>query len=156
MNNYNPFCLVAPLTLKGKPIYRDASNAKLVWDAPLPSQLVSRWSCIERGLPEKVTTPRALIFHREEIEEIELHAFEDASVNGVSATVHAVVRQRSGVTTGLIAAKARPAKQGLTITRFKLVSAHMATNLISNVRFALEGLPVKQFYGWLDSTVALH
>lgn len=156
MNNYNPFCLVAPLTLKGKPIYRDSSNAKLVWDAPLPSQLVSRWSCIERGLPQKVTTPRALIFHREEIEEIELHAFEDASVNGVSATVHAVVRQRSGVTTGLIAAKARPAKQGLTITRFKLVSAHMATNLISNVRFALEGLPVKQFYGWLDSTVALH
>lgn len=101
-----------------------------------------------------MTTPRALIFHREEIEEIELHAFEDASVNGVSATVHAVVRQRSGVTTGLIAAKARPAKQGLTITRFK--HAHMATNLTSNVRFALEGLPVKQFYGWLDSTVALH
>ena len=97
-----------------------------------------------------------MIFHREEIEEIELHAFEDASVNGVSATVHAVVRQRSGVTMGLIAAKARPAKQGLTITRFKLVSAHMATNLISNVRVALEGLPVKQFYGWLDSTVALH
>ena len=32
----------------------------------------------------------------------------------------------------------------------------MATNLISNVRFALEGFPVKQFYGWLDSTVALH
>ena len=71
-------------------------------------------------------------------------------------TVHAVMRQRSGVNTGLVAAKARLTKQGLTISPLELVSAYMATNLISNVRFALEGFPVKQSYGWLDSTVALH
>lgn len=156
MRNYNPLCLVTTLTLKGKLIYRDACNLKLAWDAPLPSQLASRWSCIERELPLKVTTPRVLTFHREEVEEIKLHAFEDASVNSVSATIHAAVKQRSGVTTVLVAAKARLAKQGLTIPRLKLVSAHMATKLISNVRFVLEGFPVKQFYGWLDSTVALH
>ena len=77
-------------------------------------------------------------------------------MNGVSATVHAVVRQRSVVNAGLLAAKARLAKQGLTIPRLELVSAHMATNLIHNVRRALEGFPVKQSFGWLDSTVALH
>lgn len=103
-----------------------------------------------------MTTPRALTLQREEIEEIELHGFGDASVNGVSATVYAVVKQRSGVNAGLVAAKARLAKQGLTIPRLELVSAHMATNLIHNVRRALEGFPVKQSFGWLDSTVALH
>ena len=71
-------------------------------------------------------------------------------------TVHAVVKQRSGVNTGLVATKARLAKQGLTIPRLELVSAHMATNVINNVRCALEGFPVKQSFGWLDSTVALH
>jgi len=106
MHIYNPLCLVTTLTLKGKLIYRDACNAKLAWDVPLSSQLATRWSCIERELPQKVTTPRALTFHREEVEEIELHAFEDASVNGVSATVHEAVKQRSGVTTVLVAAKA--------------------------------------------------
>ena len=153
---YDPLGLAAPLTLKGKLIYQDACKAKLAWDAPLPSQLASRWSCLERELPPKVTTPRALTLQREEIEEIELHAFGDASVNGVSATVRAVVKQRSGVNTGLVAAKARLAKQGLTIPRLELVSAHMATNLINNVCCALEGFPVKQSFGWLDSTVALH
>ncbi|XP_068726452.1 uncharacterized protein [Montipora capricornis] len=150
---YDPLGLAASLTLKGKSIYRDGCKAKLAWDAPLPSQLACRWSCLERELPPKVTTPRALKLQREEIEEIELHAFGDASVNGVSATVHAVVKQRPGVNTGLVEAKARLAKQGLTIPPLELVSAHMATNLINNVRCALEGFPVKQSFGWLDKFV---
>ena len=103
-----------------------------------------------------MTTPRALTFQREDVQEIDIHSFGDASVNGVSATVHAVMKHRSGVNTGLVAAKARLAKQGLTIPRLELVSAQKATNLISNVRFALKGFPVKQSYRWLDSTVALH
>ena len=32
----------------------------------------------------------------------------------------------------------------------------MATNLLTNVRNALEGLPISNVYGWLDSTAALH
>ena len=42
---YDPLGLAAPLTLKGKLIYRDAYKANLAWDAPLPA---SRWSCLER------------------------------------------------------------------------------------------------------------
>ena len=42
-------------------------------------------------------------------------AFGDASGHGVSAVTYAVVMQESGVTQGLVAAKSRPAKQGLTI-----------------------------------------
>ena len=146
---YDSLGLAAPLTLKGKLIYRDACKAKLAWDAPLSSlvHLVSRWSCLERELPPKVTTPRALTLQREEIEEIELHGFRDASMNGVSATVHAVVKHRSGVNAGLVATKARLAKPGLTISCLELVSVHMATNLIHDVRRALEGFLVKKAFG---------
>ena len=56
---------------------------------------------------------------------------------------------------GLVAAKARLAKEGLTIPRLELVSAHMAANLVTNVRNALQGLLEPTIYGWLDSTVAL-
>ena len=99
---------------------------------------------------------RALTCTQEQIERIELHAFGDASKNGVCATVHAVVRQPSGVSQGLVTAKTRLAKQGLTNPRLELVSARMATSLITNVEKALEGFPVKRRYGWLDSSVALH
>ena len=54
-----------------------------------------------------------------------------------------------------MAAKARLAKQGLTIPRLELISAQMVTNLLVNVKIALEGMPVTGLNGWLDSTVAL-
>ena len=57
---------------------------------------------------------------------------------------------------GLVAAKARLAKQGFTIPRLELVAARMATNLIINVKQALEVMPVTQLHGWLDSLVVLH
>ena len=70
--------------------------------------------------------------------------------------VYAIVSQGSGVTQGLVAAKSRLAKQGLTIPRLELVSGHMGSNAVDNVRRALEGFPVTATYCWLDSTVALH
>ena len=87
---------------------------------------------------------------------MELHSFGDASGQGVSAAVYAVVRQASGTTQGLVAAKERLAKQRLTIPRLELVAGHMAVNLVDNVRRALAGFPVASVCCWLDSTVALH
>ncbi len=88
--------------------------------------------------------------------ELELHAFGDASTQGVGAAVYSVIRQPSGATQRLVAAKARLAKQGLTIPRLELVSAHSATILVTNVAHALQGLFEPRIHGWLDSTVALH
>ena len=75
---------------------------------------------------------------------------------GVSTAVYAVIQQQTGVSQELVAAKSRLAKHGLTIPRQELVSAHMSTNLVHNVKVALAGFPVTGVYGWLDSTVALH
>ncbi|XP_068703886.1 uncharacterized protein [Montipora foliosa] len=88
---------------------------------------------------------------------MQLHAFGDASGRGVCAAVYAVVTPASGASQGLITAKARLAKQGLTISRLELVSGHMAVNLANNVRQALEALPLAaDIHCWLDSSVALH
>ena len=70
--------------------------------------------------------------------------------------MYAVVYQASGVNQGLLAAKSRLVKKGLTIPRLDLVSAHIAANLAENVKNTLEGQPVRSVHGWLDSTVALH
>ena len=76
--------------------------------------------------PEYVTVPRRLVEYQEGISTIELHAFGDASGRGVSTAVYAVIQQHTGVSQGLVAAKSRLAKQGLTIPRQELVSAHMS------------------------------
>ena len=77
--------------------------------------------------------PRSLAVAGEEIREITLHAFGDGSGQGLAAAVYAVVQQHSVVTPGLVAAKARLAKEDLTIPRLELVAGHMAANLLTNV-----------------------
>ena len=77
-------------------------------------------------------------------------------MEGTAAAVYAVVHQESGVKQGLVAAKSRLAKKNLTIPRLELVAAHMAANLVDNVKHAIQGYPVRSVYGWSDSTVTLH
>ena len=61
--------------------------------------------------------------------------------------------QESGMHHSLLAAKAWLAKKGLTVPRLELISAHMAANIVDNVRRALEEYVVWFVYGWKDSTV---
>lgn len=153
---YDPLGLVSPMTLSGKLLYREACESKVAWDAQLPGELASKWTKWESQLPLNISVPRALPKHRERISNIELHGFGDASGRGISVAVYAIVSQPSGDSVGLVAAKSRLAKQGLTIPRLELVSGHMATNLIVNVKESLEGFPVGEMFCWLDSSVALH
>ncbi|XP_068721567.1 uncharacterized protein, partial [Montipora capricornis] len=153
---YDPLGLIAPITLQGKLLYRNACEEKSAWDAPLSVPLEQLWQKWERSLPHEVSCPRALTSAQESIEKIELYAFGDASGKGVAAAVYAVVKQPSTLNQGLVAAKARLAKQGLTIPRRELVSGHMAVNLLSNVQDALQGFPVTSLHCWLDSSVALY
>ena len=65
--------------------------------------------------------------------EFELHSFGDVSTKGVSSAVYAVIEQPSGTTQLLVTAKSRLAKRNLSVSRPKLVAAHMATNLLENI-----------------------
>lgn len=75
----------------------------------------------------------------EPVKGVVLHAFGETSGCGISSAVYAMITQASEVSNGLIAAKSRLAKENLTIPRLELVAAHMAANLVDNVRTALEG-----------------
>ena len=109
-----------------------------------------------KNLTNGISMTRNLVRKLEKIDAIDLHSFGDASNNGVSAVVHAVVHQETDVNQGFVAAKARLAKKSLTIPRKELVAGHMSANLVRNVKKALENLPIRNVYGWFDSTVALH
>ena len=151
---YDPLGLISPVTLHGKFLYRDSCDVKLPWDANLSHELQAKWSIWEQHLPNRISTPRSLVKYQEPIDDIGIHTFGDVSGQGVAATVVAVVRQASGTSKSLVASKSRLAKKNLTTPYLELVSAHMASNLVDNVRQALKGFPVKKVFGWLDSTVA--
>ena len=152
---YDPLGLASPTILSGKLIYRDICDRKLPWDAMVQESLGERWKKWWSELSDYVEVERPLILHRFPVQEVVLHAFGDASSQGVCAAIYAVVKQESGTTQGLVCAKSRLAKRNLTIPRLELVSGHMAINLVTNVRFVIDNYVVAT-HCWLDSTVALY
>ena len=82
--------------------------------------------------------------------------FGDASISGTAAAIYAVIYQSNQVSQGLVTAKARLLKKDLTIPRLKLVAMHMASNLCQILKSALEAKPIRNIYGWADSSMALH
>ena len=79
---------------------------KSAWDSMLPEDLAIQWKKWEDNIPDAVTVQRCVPRYEEEIHEIQLHAFGDASGRGVCAAVYAVVTQASGTSQGLITTKA--------------------------------------------------
>ena len=153
---YDPLGIALPVSLVGKIVYQDICDQRIPWDVRVPEKLAERWNKFEKSLSSMVQVPRSLPAFRAPITAIELHVFGDTSGARTAAAVYAVVQQPSGTNQGLLAAKSRLAKKGLTIPRLELVSAHMASNLVANVKDALQDQPIRSVYGWLDTTVALH
>ena len=127
----------------GKILYQDICDQRIPWEVRVPEKLAERWNIFEKSLTSMVQVPRSLAAFREPITAIELHAFGYTSGAGTAAAVYAVVQQPSGTNQGLLAAKSRLAKNGLTIPRLELVSAHMAPNLVANVKDALQEQPIR-------------
>ena len=155
-SDYDPLGLASPLSLEGKLLYREVCDQHLPWDQKVSETAANQWKRFERSLPDQVQVRRCLAGFKEAIEAIDLHVFGDTSGAGTSAAVYAVVHQASGVNQGLLAAKSRLAKKGLTIPELELVCAHVTANLAEKVKNVLQGQPVRSVHGWLDSTVALH
>ena len=93
---YDPLGLASPITLEGKFLYREVCEARIPRDQKLPQGLEIHWQTWENNLTDKVEVPRSIAQHQEEITSINLHAFGDASIKGVSAAVYAITYQPTG------------------------------------------------------------
>ena len=93
-------------------------------------------------MPENIVVTRTFSPYGEPIKAVEPHAFGGASGRGLVAAVYTVVRQDSGTTQELLAAKACFVKQRLTIPRLAFVAEHMAVNSVNNFCHVLDGCPV--------------
>ena len=96
--------------------------------------------------------PRSDALNRDSITSVDRHFFSDNNI----VTSCGVVHQRSVTNQALFVGKSCISKKNLTIPRLELVSAHMASNLLGNVKAALKSCHVRSISGWTDSTVVLH
>ena len=131
---YDPLGLVSPTMLTRQLLFREMCEASLSWDGEFPEELQRQWGDWYEKLPGWLEVPRLLTPFHQPVKSLYLHAFDDASKDGIAAAVYAVVEQPSGTTQGIVCSKSHVAKKNLTIPRLELVAEHMAANLVAKRR----------------------
>ncbi|XP_062602420.1 uncharacterized protein LOC134264140 [Saccostrea cucullata] len=131
---FDPLGFVAPVTIAGKAILREAMTSGLDWDEPLPPDFLQKWTIWKSSLKdlEHLQIPRT--FSEMSVSKAnykELLIFSDASTMAIAAV--AFLRQVSDTgkeQLGFIMGKAKLApKHGHTVPRLELCAAVMATAL---------------------------
>ena len=135
---YDPTGLISPAHLIGKISYREICWSKISWDKSVPQTIKLKWEKWKLNIVNKVEIPRSLTLKQEPLNSVDLHYFGDTSILRYCAVAYAVVSQPSKVNQGLVASKSRLSKKGVTIPRLELIGTHMAANLATNIKAALD------------------
>ena len=80
---------------------------KFGWDTKLPDQLKCEWKRCKQSLPAAVSIPRSIPEFKIYVQKIDLHAFGDASKDGVCAVVYSFKHQSRGMSQGLLYSKSQ-------------------------------------------------
>ncbi len=127
-------------------MYREICESNVAWDGELPKPLKKHWDDWSATLSEQFTIPRTLVPFLQPIKRVTLHAFGDASKNGVSAIVYAVVEQES-----------RETKPNNPTTGVGLrPHGGKPRNQRQDGTYPLITYPPPTIHCWLDSSVALY
>ena len=149
---------MAPSIVSMKILYQKLWVAKIGWDDPVPSDLLSEHSEWKKQLPLLSTIKLDRCYYR--VEEtplnIQLHGFSDASELAYSAVVYVrSTYSNSMPLVKLVAAKTKVASlKKQTIPRLELCGARLLAKLLANVQSALS-IPASKLHAWSDSTIVL-
>jgi len=156
---FDPMGFLAPITLKGKVLLREAAPPGTDWDEPLSSQHLVEWKswCQSLQSLRDFEIPRMFgPFSLSTCEKVEVSIFSDASEIAIAAVAYAKVTENPESShVGFILGKSKLAPQkGHTIPRLELCSAVTAVELGEIVSDHLD-IPLCDIEYYTDSKVVL-
>lgn len=130
---FDPLGFVAPVTIAGKAILREAMTSGLDWDEPLPPDFIQRWNAWRSSLSglEMLCVPRTYGgVPISQAHSTELLVFSDASTMAIAAVAYVKLGYGTEQRLGFIMGKTKLApKHGHTIPRLELCAAVLAVEL---------------------------
>ncbi|XP_055623485.1 uncharacterized protein LOC129766911 [Toxorhynchites rutilus septentrionalis] len=159
MKLYDPLGFVAHFVVQGKILMQEIWRTGTNWDEPIAQQLHdlwSRWIALYAAINE-VKIPRCFFgnLRPQEVDEIEIHVFTDASVVACACVAYLRISSTRGNLCSLVAAKTKVSPlRTLSIPRLELQAAMMGSRLLQNVCSALT-LDIRKRFLWTDSATVL-
>ena len=156
---FDPLGFIAPITISGKILLREATPPGVDWDDPLSADHQKKWSEWKESLQnlQDVTTPRMFTtMSVSSSAKIAVYIFSDASEKAIAAVAYIKVWDKEGNTSvGFLLGKAKVApSKGHTIPRLELCGAVLATELAEIISAQLD-VPMSFMTYFTDSKVVL-
>ncbi|XP_052818526.1 uncharacterized protein LOC128244575 [Mya arenaria] len=156
---YDPLGFIAPITISGKILLREATPSGVDWDAPLPPNHEMRWLEWKQSLQntETIAIPRAYTtISFSTAKKSSVNIFSDASEVAIAAVSYLkVIDQVGESSSGFLLGKAKLAPtQGHSIPRLELCGAVLATELAVIISKQLD-IPIASMTFFTDNKVVL-
>ncbi|TKJ32231.1 MAG: hypothetical protein CEE38_23540 [Planctomycetes bacterium B3_Pla] len=139
---FDPLGLISPYVIKAKMVLQKVWIEGLDWSDPLPLELLKEWEEWkgELGLLATIQIPRCFIRFPNEVVEITLQAFGDASILAYATAIYIRIQHGNDkVDCHLVMSKSRVAPiDRVTLPRLELLAALLMANLSVHVADALK------------------
>ncbi|XP_065094437.1 uncharacterized protein LOC135714962 [Ochlerotatus camptorhynchus] len=160
MSVFDPLGMIAPFVVHGKTIIQEAWRSGIVWDEPLPADIVPRWEKYVKllGTLDMVKIPRCYFpgYSAGAYDSLELHVFVDASSTAYAAAAYFRIVDGGKIRCSLVSAKTKVAPiKLLSVPRLELQAAVIGTRLMKSI-IANHTLQIKRKVLWSDSSTVLN
>ena len=157
---FDPLGWISPFTLKARKILQQICRDKLDWDEKVPQSMLNNWIAWYQGtatLHQLAITRCWQNENYDDLKQIQLHHFADASENGYGACSYLrTVNSANQVSVHLVMAKARVTPiASMTIPRLELMAAVVAARLSVILDRELHVEREIHHHFWTDSRVVL-
>uniref|UniRef100_A0A914Z2Y1 Integrase catalytic domain-containing protein n=1 Tax=Panagrolaimus superbus TaxID=310955 RepID=A0A914Z2Y1_9BILA len=157
-SSFDPLGMLTPVTMKGKAFLQKLFKQGYPWDKSLNKELQYEWQTIVDDWNGEIQIPRRLVQGTmPSNEQIEIHAFGDASQTAYCACVFLRIKTSTGYVTPLVFAKTKlqPLNKDLTIPKMEVMGIWLAAKIASFVAKEFKIESSKKFV-WTDSQISTY
>ncbi|XP_046868801.1 uncharacterized protein LOC124461315, partial [Drosophila willistoni] len=157
MSMYDPLGFISCFTVELKILLQEVWRSGIGWDAGLPDALLPKWIRWKRILTTiaGLTIPRCYFNSSDQIHDVQLHTFVDASELAYAAVCYLRIRQGERTYLSFVASKAKVAPLSpLSIPRMELQAAVIGAKLSNRIQ-RNPRLSINSSCYWSDSKTVL-
>ncbi|XP_060596551.1 uncharacterized protein LOC132750565 [Ruditapes philippinarum] len=156
---YDPLGFIAPITITGKILLREAISSGLDWDVPLSTDHVTKWQEWRESVEklQTISIPRMFTqFSYSLATGVSVSIYSDASEKAIASVSYLNLTDSEGcVHSGFLLGKAKLAPmKGHSIPRLELCAAVLSTEIAEIVSVQLD-IPLSEMIFYTDSKVVL-